>query len=245
MVHSQSRSRTGLTAVLGLLALSFVTPTTVQNGELSEKEQQAIGKSIAKYTNPKSSEKDKEKAKGEISSALEKYGKKKGAKEASDALTLGLSLTHDLGKALQYSGDYKSSFKGCKSLSDEIEAYAPAKVAYGLSLPSTYKPSGPALPLILCIPEFKDGKPMSPSEFLVEHLTDSAIRDGAAIAVVPMPAAKDEWNVLDVAARRGGITAAMFTWGDVATKVPIDASRTFVLGRGFDGAATAMQIAMR
>lgn len=99
-----------------------------------------MGRLLGKYSNGKS-DKDKEKAKLEFAGSLEKIGKKKGAKETADAVTLALSMNADLGRALFFAGEYKSSLRGGKPVVEEISAPALAgtKASYTLNLPSSYR----------------------------------------------------------------------------------------------------------
>ncbi len=239
MTHSLLRSGALL---LSLLVLAPAPALRAQTGELPEKEQQALGKILGKFLGAKAGDKDKEKARVDFGKKLEELGKKKGLKETSEAHVAALGLTADLGRALYFATEYKLNLRGGKPISEEL-AQVP-KTNYALSLPSTYRPGGAPLPLILAIPEFKDGKPVTPSEFLTAHLTEQEIREGAAIAVVPMPANKDDWNLLKED-RSGGIAMVMFTWGDVIGKVGIDANRIYLYGRGTEAVTAAMHVATR
>lgn len=242
MTHSLLRPRPGALALLALLVLAPFAGAQ-QVGELGDKEQQALGKTLNKFISPKS-DKEKEKAKAEFISSLEKIGKKRGAKETQDALIAALSLPGDLGRILFHSVEYKSSLRGGKPISEELESLKSSKTTYQLSLPSTYRAGATPLPLILAIPEFKDGKALSPAEFLTAQLTDQEFREGAAIAAVPMPATVANWNTLGED-NLGGVGMVMRTWGDVISKVGIDADRVYLFGRGSDAVAAAMHVAAR
>jgi hypothetical protein len=239
MTHSLLR--TGALA-LALVAATFAPSARAQAPELAEKEQVALGKLLGKFLTAKAGDKAKEKAREDLVKELEKLGKKKGAKETSEALVAALSLSADLGRALYHAGEYKQNLRGGKPLTEELGQVP--KTNYGLSLPSTYRAGGAPLPLILAIPEFKDGKPVSPAEFLTANLTEQEIREGAAIAAVPMPANKDDWNLLKED-RTGGVAMVMFTWGDVVKNVGIDADRIYLFGRGTEAITAAMHVATR
>ena len=90
------------------------------------------------------------------------------------------------------------------------------------------------------------GMVMSAIDFVRNHPNPSEqdIREGAAIAAVPMPANKEDWNLLKED-RSGGIAMVMFTWGDVIGKVGIDANRIYLYGRGTEAVTAAMHVATR
>lgn len=219
-------------ALAGLCALSFAAP--VLQTELDVRDQQALGKLLAKYFKEGAKEEAKEKAKKEITDALEKIGKKRGVKDSAEAVQNALRLTEDLGKAMQYSAEYKA-MSGGKLLAEET---AGEKLPYSLWLPKTYKNTGAPVPLVLCIPGTKDNKVLAPQEFLTEQLADAGLRDGAALAAVTMPADTTKWNGDD------GIRAVMLTLKDLRNKVAIDPDRVYLLGRD-TGVATALQIGSR
>lgn len=248
MTQLLSRSTTGLGLFFASLALAFVPPQAAQVGELPDREQQALGKLIAKWTGEKSSEKERDKARNDLTASLEKIGKKKGAKEESEAVSLALAMNADMGRALFYSGDFKTSLRGGKPIVEEISApqLAENKISYTMSLPSNYRAGGPPLPLILCIPDVRDRKAVPSAEFLSEHFVDATIRDSAVIAVVPMPATVEDWNSKQIGDKfLGGVSMTMFTWGDIVGKVTIDADRVYLLGRGGEGVGAAMHVAAR
>ena len=241
MIHSLLCPRSGALALLAVLVLAPFAGAR-QVGELGDKEQQALGKSLNKFLTK--SDKEKEKAKSEFISALEKIGKKRGSKETQAALVSALSLPTDLGRVLFHSVEYKSSLRGGKAINEEIGSLSSSKTTYQLSLPSTYRAGASPLPLILAIPEFKDGKAVSPAEFLTANLTEQELREGAVIAAVPMPQNLATWNTLGED-RMGGIAMVMYTWGDVVSKVGIDADRVYLLGRGTEAVTAAMHVASR
>ena len=224
------------TALIGLVALSFTAPQSAP--ELDTREHQALARTISKYLDElnkdKGKEEAKEKAKEAIVDALVKIGKKQGEKDPDEALQVALRMTADLGRAMFYTGDYRSGLKSGTTM----EELGRDKNGYGVSVPKGYKSNGGPYPLVLCIPSSKDGKVVQPMEFLTEELQDGDLRDGAILAVVSMPEDSSTWNGDDA------IRAVMMTFGDVTRKAPIDVDRIYLLGRG-EGVSCAMQIATR
>lgn len=53
---------------------------------------------------------------------------------------------------------------------------------------------------------------MTATDFLTQELSDATLRDSAAIAVVSMPSAADDWNALKVGDKPLGMSMVMFTW---------------------------------
>jgi pimeloyl-ACP methyl ester carboxylesterase len=86
---------------------------------------------------------------------------------------------------------------------------------------------------------------MEPAEFLTKHLTESEVRDGAIIAVAPMPAETAAWNSPTTSdGKLGGVATLMLTLRTVRDNYAVDADRVFLLGRG-DGVAAALSLAAR
>ncbi len=238
VTSTSPRTRGVLAALIGVCALSFAAVAPFRQGEVDPRDQQALGKLLAKYFKDGAKEEAKEKAKVEITAALEKIGKKKdkSVKDGGEAVLAALYMTRDLGRAMFYSGEYKTLAGGKVLNEDAGDKKSP--LPYALSLPKTYKSSGAPQTLILCIPGTKDGKTRTPQDYLTDQLTDSVLRDGAVIAVVTMPAAIANWPTDE------GIKAVMYTLRDIRSNVACDADRVYLLGRD-QGVATALSICSR
>jgi hypothetical protein len=209
--------------------VTSVASAAWQTLDWSDSDHKKMGRALNKFFGEKTSEKDKEKARAEILGDLEKFGKKRGIKDAEEAVQAALASHADLGKALGYSSDAKN-LRGGKAAALKT-SFGGETFEYALQLPAAYKPAGPALPLVLCLPGMRDGKPLAPMTFLQDDLHEPALRDGAAIAVVGMPNEAELWNVLDADGRPGGLFAAMAVFRDVSNSVAIDFDRVYVLGR--------------
>lgn len=238
-IRNPRTRRASWLAVFTLVA-SSIASAAWQGTELNDGDHRKLGRILNKYFGEKTAEKDREKAKSELIGELEKIGKKRGVKESGESVRAALALTADLGKAIAYSTEYKN-LRGGKTITEKIEV-GDETFEYALLLPSSYKSTGAALPLVLCVPELKDGKPMSPTTFLQEQLLDPALRDGAILAAVEMPSDPATWSVIRTeGGRMGGLYAIMKTLAEVRQSVAVDPDRVFVVGRQ-QGAAAAMTI---
>jgi hypothetical protein len=215
-------------ALLALLTAS-VAAAAWQTLDWSDADHKKMGRALNKFFGEKTSEKEREKARAELLADLEKFGKKRGLKDPEEAVQAALASHADLGKALSYSGDAKN-VRGGKAAAMKVE-FGGESFEYALQLPATYKPSGPALPLVLCIPGMREGKPLAPMTFLQDDLQDPALREGAVLAAIGMPEDDLLWTVLNSDGRPGGLFAAMAVFRDVSSSVTIDYDRVYVVGR--------------
>lgn len=220
-----------LTVLTGAVAVAW------QSFELNDSDHRKLGKVLAKYFEPKTAEKGKE----EFISELEKIGKKRGAKSLNDSLQAALMLHADLGRALGYSTDFKNLRAG-KATTVETE-FSGEKFQYTMLIPSTYKSNGAPLPLVLCVPSMRDGKPMPTEIFLQENLQDPALRENAILTCVAMPEDVSTWHLRRTPnGGTGGVYSLMVALGDVLRSANIDADRVYLVGRE-QGAAAAMATA--
>jgi len=228
----------GLTLLVG--ALASAAWQSLQWGDADHKK---MGKALAKLAAEKTSDKDIEKARAEILGDLEKLGRKAGAKTDEAAVELALAAHSDIGKALAYSKEFSRTLKPGKVEARKSQ-FRETTTDYALSLPAAYKPTNAPIPLILCVPGLKDGKPTDPQRFLQDQLQDTAVREGAAIVAVAMPGGTANWVELGSDASPGGLFALMSVYRDVTKAAAVAPDKIFVLGRE-QGAAAAMALGAR
>lgn len=242
---SSGLQRVAGAALAAAFTVSFVASIASaawQTLDWSDSDHKKMGRAINKYLGEKTSEKDREKARVEILADLEKMGRKKGAKTEEDAVAGGLASCFDLGRALAYSNDLKN-VRGGKAAAAKVE-FGGESFDYALLLPTAYKPSGDPLPLILCVPELRAGKPLAGITFLQDQLQDPALREGAVIAAVNMPEDLARWTVVKDESGVGGLFALMAVYGELVRTLNVDTDRVFVLGRE-QGAVPAAELGAR
>lgn len=241
--HLLSRLQRGAGAALvAAFAVVAVASAAWQTLDWSDADHKKLGRAINKYLAEKSSDKDRDKAHAEILGDLEKFGRKKGAKTEEDAIHASLASCFDLGRALAYSNDLKN-LRGGKATATKVE-FGGESFDYALQLPSAYKPTGDPLPVLLCVPQLRDGKPLAGITFLQDQVQDPALREGAVIAAVNMPADTARWAVVKDENGIGGLFALMAVYSDLVRTLNVDCDRVFVLGRE-QGASAAAELCAR
>jgi len=212
-----------------LAAVSLGSGLRAAPQELGEREHKELGKLFEKYLEPGAQPEDLEDVRADVVKALEKIGKKLVDKDG-DPIQAVLSRTADLGAGAMLANDFKNA-RGGKVVDGEIEGRG-TKFTYSLWIPKSYRPSSGPYPAILVFPGTEEGKPMASSQFLVEHWTETAVRDAALIAVVDMPADVAAWNEMTGAdGTPGGVMASMFTLKDLRDRYAVDPDRLYLLGR--------------
>lgn len=240
--HSPSALHRGASVALAAAFAVSLASAAWQTLEWSDADHKKVGRAINKYLAEKTSDKDREKARAEIVADLEKSGRKKGARTDEDAIHTGLASCFDLGRALAYSNDLKN-LRGGKATAAKVE-FGGESFDYALLLPTAYKPSGEPLPLVLCIPGLRDGKPLAGTTFLQDQLQEPALREGAVLAAVDMPADSARWSIVKDESGPGGLFALMSVYGDLVRTLNVDADRVFILGRE-QGALAAADLGAR
>lgn len=229
-------------ASLVAVAVAAVASAAWQTLDWGDADHKKMGKALNKYFAEKTSEKDREKARQEILGDLAKFGKKKGAKGEEESIQAALASCFDLGRALAYSNDLKNT-RGGKAAAMTVE-FGGESIEYTLSLPAAYKPGSAPLPVLLCVPGMRDGKPVSGMTFLQEQMLEPALRDGAVLAAVNMPAEHERWSIVKDENGAGGLFSLMAVYSDIVRTLSVDCDRVFVVGRE-QGAAPAIELGAR
>lgn len=210
-------------ALVALCGSLFAAPQ-----ELSEREHKDLGKWFEKYLDPKADAEDLEKVRESLVKSLEKIGKKRAGKDG-DPVQAALALSLDLGQGAQFANSYKNA-RGGKPISGEIEGRG-GTIHYTVWVPKSYRSTGGPYPTVIVMPGLHEGKPMSSSHFLVEHWTESSVREAALIAVVDMPNDPAAWSAMAAGdGTPGGVMAAMLTFRDLRDTYAVDPDRVYLMG---------------
>lgn len=229
-------------AVLGLGAIAWLgaAASPLPEDVLKPAEQESLGKLMAEYRKAAEDTKGVDKATEKFLDELEKL-KKRLKREP-------LSLPADLGRALWSSFDYEKKASALKKGSIKEMTFLRTKedpksdLKYVLWVPAKYDPKKP-YPLILTIPD----KGKKPADHILENWTDAAVRDGAVVCAITMPAGDDTANWLEFSAGRekeGGLSNVLATFFEVSKTVAIDFDRVYISGHG-EGVRPALSLAAR
>jgi hypothetical protein len=185
------------------------------------------------------------KARATLNDVFAKTGK--AAKKLADpaaATQAVLAMTADLGKAIYFFDERKmSGIKPGETTAAviDVEGDQPSKIGYAVWTPKTYRPNGETVPVVLCIPGMKEGKPYGAKQFLVENWVDGPIREKAVLIAIDMPADGSTWNTLfDDEGKEGGIATVMRVFGRITSTYNVDYDRIFLVG-----VETGLPVALR
>ncbi|MCE9594979.1 MAG: hypothetical protein K8S98_12390 [Planctomycetes bacterium] len=185
------------------------------------------------------------KARAAIVDVFAKTGK--AAKKLADpaaATQAVLAMTADLGKAIYFFDERKmAGIKPGEIAAGviDVEGDQPSKIGYAVWTPKTYRPNGETVPVVLCMPGMKDGKPYSAKQFLVENWVDAPIREKTVLVAIDMPADGAVWNTLfDDEGKEGGIALVMRVFGRITSTYNVDYDRIFLVG-----VETGLPVALR
>jgi hypothetical protein len=227
------------------LALASTSATQAPTTELSSRDQKELGTLLAKALDPDAQDfKEKDKALAKLRNFFEKAGKTRNPK---DPMQGALAMTGDLSKALHLSADYRMSGVKLGQVSNAEVGGKKDPVKYALWVPKNYKDAleGSGMPLILCLPGAKDGKTLSPDEYMNDNWSDPNVRERVMIAAVQMPDDVKSWTEPQTAAgTAGGIAVVMLTLRDLRARYAIDFDRVYLCGRE-SGLPAALSLASK
>lgn len=221
--------------------LAFAPARALWQG-IKEGDQKVLASGLKRYFQELDSPKNLEKARVDLREEMEKIGKRLAGKDG-DPLQSVLAQTADLGRAIFQSYGYKN-LRGGK-VEGRKAAGRETAIGYALWCPNDYKATAGAWPLLLMIPDTKDGKPIRGDQFLTEFWIEPELRDHALLAAVDMPEALDTWDELfvevDGARVSGGLSYLMTVFKDVRENYAVDSERVYLVGRGA-GVPVAMKL---
>ncbi len=231
---------------LAIVAVAASRPVGAPPGEpqgIKEADQKTLANGLKRYFQALGSPKELEKARVDLREELEKVGKRLAGKEG-DALQTALAQTPDLGRVVFQAYGYKN-LRGGGKVEGRKAPGRDASIGYALWSPADYKATTGAWPLLLMVPDTKDGKPIRGDQFLTEFWIEKELRDHAVIAAVDMPEDPETWDDLfievDGTRISGGLSYLMTVFKDVRENYAIDSERVYLVGRGA-GVAVAMKL---
>ena len=199
---------------------------------LSSGQMRDLTKILGEYFEARAAQKSDLEAREELEKLIASFEGKRGEKRSF------LSLVPEIEQAMRDSRSFsdRGVSKGRVQHRSMDESFG-GKIEYAVLVPAKYN-ARTALPLILSIPDLGE----SLDDHLKTHWTDSAVRDGAIIVAVGMPADEPMWNTLGSRENGGGVTRVMHTLRVVRDGFHVDIERMFLAGKG-RGVETALTIA--
>lgn len=225
-----------------LLALAFVqgpaaaAPTAVQDDAkkpaLSSGDMRNLTKILGEYFDARRAQESDLEAREELDELIAGFEGKRGEKRNF------LSLVPEIEQAMRDSRSYsdRGVSKGKVQLRSIDESFG-GKIEFAVLAPAKYNVRTP-WPLIVSIPDLGE----SLDDHLKNHWADPAVREGAILVAVGMPADEPMWNTIGSKENGGGVARVMHTLREVRDSLNVDIERIFLAGKG-RGVETAMTIA--
>ena len=140
-----------------------------------------------------------------------------------------LRRSKDLGRAWQLArANATERSEHIATMVVEPESFGGAGLALTYRLPKGYAPAKARYPLILAIPDFDE----QPADHLRAQWSLPTILDAAILVCPAMPSRREDWTLVAVHGRPGGVAHVLAAARVASERFAVDFDRVYVVGRG-------------